>query len=93
MTRTVVWSAQAREDFVAIIAYINERNPDAAQRLADALDASTWALLEHPSLYRTSDRLPGCREIVVRKNYIVIYRVNADCVEVMRVVHGSRMYF
>jgi len=93
MTLPVVWNAQAREDLVEIIAYISARNPAAAERLADALETSTWALPEHPNLYKVSRRIPGCREIVVHNNYIVIYRVDLDCVRVLRVVHGSRMYF
>jgi len=89
MTLPVLWNTQARKDFVGIIAYVRERNPSAAERLANALDTSTWALNEHPNLYRMSWRIKGCREIVVQ-NYIVIYKVEPDCV---RVVHGSRMYF
>jgi len=93
MTLPVVWSDQAREDFISIIDYIRDQSPGAAERLADALDTSTWALPEHPNLYPSSRRMPGCREIVVHTNYIVIYRVETDCVRVLRVVHGSRMVF
>jgi len=52
MTLPVVWSDQAREDFISIIDYIRDQSPGAAERLADALDTSTWALPEHPDLYR-----------------------------------------
>jgi len=61
MTLPVVWSDQAREDFISIIDYIRDQSPGAAERLADALDTSTWALPEHPDLYRLSSRMPECQ--------------------------------
>jgi len=57
MTLPILWTEQAREDFVAIVDYIRQNNPVAAERLADALDSSTWALPEHPYLYRLSNRI------------------------------------
>jgi len=88
----VAWRKQARRDLLSIIEYVSERNPAAGKRLGLALETSTWALPKHPNMYRVSQRIPGCREIVVHKNYIVIYRVEQDCVRIMRVVHGSRIY-
>jgi len=88
----VVWRAQAEDDLATITAYINEDNPLAARRLANDIRASTRLLPQNPLMYRQSDRIPGCREIVVRSNYIVIYRVYPDRIRIMRVVHGRRMY-
>jgi len=88
----VVWRAQAEDDLADITAYINEDNPLAASRLADAIRASTGPLPQNPLMYRQSERIPGCREIVVHSNYIVIYRVYPDRIRIMRVVHGRRMY-
>jgi len=89
----VIWNDKAQDDVERIFSYISARNRAAAERLADEIEASTLILSEHPNLYRLSRRLPGCREIVIHTNYIVIYRVETDCVRVVRVVHGSRMYF
>jgi len=89
----VIWNDQAQNDVDDIFTYISARNRAAAQRLADAIETSTLILSEHPNMYKLSRRLPGCREIVVHTNYIVIYRVEIDCVRVVRIVHGSRMYF
>jgi len=89
----VIWNLQAQEDVDDIFTYISARNRAAAERLAEEIEASALILSEHPYLYKLSHRIPGCREIVVHSNYIVIYRVEADCVRVVRVVHGSRMYF
>jgi len=88
----VIWTRDAKNDLQAIFNYINERNPWAAERLADAIRASTAPLHEHPCLYRRSQRVPGCREIIVHTNYIVIYRVDPDCIRVIRVVHARRVH-
>jgi len=88
----VVWRKRARTDLLDIVEYIGARNPVAASRLAHELESSTWILSAYPNLYGLSRRIPGCREIVVHKNYIVIYRVEADRVRIMRIVHGSRVY-
>ena len=42
-------------------------------------------------MYRPG-RAPGTREAVVHPNYILIYEVGADAVEVMRVIHARREY-
>jgi len=88
----VIWNLDAIDDLNEITDYINENNPWAASRLADAIRASTGPLAQNPLMYRQSERIPGCREIVVHSNYIVIYRVDPDIIRIMRVVHGRRMY-
>jgi len=88
----VIWTLDARNDLRDIFDDINERNPWAAERLADAIRASTDPLHTHPYLYRRSQRVPGCREIIVHTNYIVIYRVDLDCIRVMRIVHARRIH-
>lgn len=53
---------------------------------------SVEPLSEHPYLYKASERVPGCREIVAHPNYIVIYRVSMQAVEILRVLHARRQY-
>lgn len=43
-------------------------------------------------MYRHSERIPGCREIVAHPNYIVVYRVELDHIEVLRVMHARQEY-
>jgi len=89
----VIWTPPARDDLAEIIDYISDDNPAAAFRLQERLEIVVLPLSEHPEMYRQSERLPECREIVAHPNYIVLYRVSPDCVEVMRVVHARRVYF
>jgi len=48
-------------------------------------------LRDHPDLYRVG-RVDGTREMVVHPNYIVIYRVRPDHVEILAVLHARRRY-
>jgi len=89
----IIWSSAAETDLLDIVAYIWERNPKAAWRLYDAVRESVVPLSEHPYLFKRSQRLPGCRELLVNRNYAVLYRVEIDCVRVVRVVHAMRVHF
>jgi addiction module RelE/StbE family toxin len=81
----------ARADLLAIVDYISDDNPDAAQRLKDDIEAKASKLPEHPKLYRAG-RVPGTREMVVRSNYLVIYAEDADTVTILRVLHGAQQW-
>lgn len=76
---------------LAIVDYISDDNPDAAQRLKDDIEAKASKLPEHPKLYRAG-RVPGTREMVVRSNYLVIYAEDADTVTILRVLHGAQQW-
>jgi len=85
------WRASALDDLDAIIAYIAHYNPTAAVALYERIDSSILPLCEHPYLFRLG-RVPGTREIVVHPNYIVVYRVLVDCIEIISVMHAAREY-
>ncbi len=87
----LVWRASALDDLETIISYIAERNPAAAERLHSAIEACAEGLRERPYLYRPG-RVEGTREAVVHPNYILIYEVGADSVEVVAVVHSRQQY-
>ena len=44
-----------------------------------------------PKLYKAG-RVRGTREIVVRPNYVMVYRVQGDVVEVLRVLHAAQQW-
>ena len=87
----LVWRGSALDDLREIIAYIAERNAGAAERLQAAIEACAERLPAHPFLYRPG-RVPGTREAVVRPNYIIVYRVTAEAVEIVSLVHARRRY-
>jgi toxin ParE1/3/4 len=87
----LVWRARALSDLKTILSYIADRNVEAADGLLAVIEACTERLPEHPFLYRTG-RVDGTREAVVHPNYIVIYRVGKDEVEIVNIVHARQQY-
>ncbi|MDV5822011.1 type II toxin-antitoxin system RelE/ParE family toxin [Sphingobium naphthae] len=87
----VVWRANAREDARRIIDYISDRNPAAALRHADLFAHVAERLADHPEMYRPG-RVPDTREAIVTPNYILIYRVALDRIEILAVKHTRQQY-
>ncbi|CAB3840009.1 hypothetical protein LMG26846_01432 [Achromobacter insuavis] len=87
----VEWSSVARADLLAIVDYISDDNPDAAQRLKDDIEAKAAQLPTHPALYRHG-RIAGTREMVVRANYIVVYATDALTVRILRILHAAQQW-
>ncbi len=85
------WKATAVADLLAIVDYISDDNPDAAQALKDEIEAKVSRLREQPRLYRVG-RVAGTREMVVRSNYIVVYAEDADTVTILRVLHAAQQW-
>ena len=85
------WSRAARADLLAILEYISDDNPDAAERLIAEIEAKASRLPERPELYRKG-RAPGTREMVVRPNYLVVYAVDERVVRILRVLHAAQKW-
>lgn len=85
------WREAARADLLAIVDYISDDNPDAAQRLKDEIDEKVSKLPDRPRLYRPG-RIPGTREMVIRPNYIVVYAEDDRAVVILRVLHAARQW-
>jgi toxin ParE1/3/4 len=85
------WREAARADLLAIVDYISDDNPEAAQQLKDDIEAKVAKLVEHPKLYRPG-RVAGTREMVVRRNYVVVYAEDARAVSILRVLHASQQW-
>jgi toxin ParE1/3/4 len=68
----VEWTETARADLLDIVDYISDDNPEAAQKLMDVIETKTAKLSFHPKICRQG-RIAGTREMVVHKNYVVVY--------------------
>ena len=55
------------------------------------MQACAERLSEHPFLHRPG-RVTGTREIVVHPNCLMVYRVTADAVEIVNVLHSRQQY-
>ena len=89
--RDLKWKPRAVADLVAIVDYISDDNPDAAQALKEDIESRVSRLRDNPRLYRPG-RVPGTREMVVRSNYIVVYKEGAATVTVLRVLHAAQLW-
>jgi toxin ParE1/3/4 len=86
----VTISNQARQDLIAIWEYIADDNPSSADRLLDMLDARINRLADHPHLGHARPDIARDLRYLVCDSNLVLYRVLADAVEVVRVIHGAR---
>ncbi|MBE7375071.1 type II toxin-antitoxin system RelE/ParE family toxin [Pseudomonas lopnurensis] len=89
--QTVRWTDEAASDLVEIIDYIEQRNPLAAQALHTSILRVVEGLPSAPFLFRPG-RVAGTRECVVHPNYLVIYEVRTDSIDVLRVLHARQEY-
>ncbi|MEP7223187.1 MAG: type II toxin-antitoxin system RelE/ParE family toxin [Novosphingobium sp.] len=87
----LVWRDSARNDVHDILGFIAERNEFTANNLQSKILGCVEHLTDHPYIYRTG-RVPGTREAVVHPNYVLVYRVGADTVEIVSVMHTRRQY-
>ena len=85
----IIWSPTARTRTKEIIEYIAEDNPDAALTLIDQFEALVEKLKDYPESGRVLPELKNdrIRELVVHKNYGVIYEINPDIIEILTVRH------
>ncbi|MDP2259236.1 MAG: type II toxin-antitoxin system RelE/ParE family toxin [Caulobacter sp.] len=84
----VTWTRRAVEDLTAIVAYISQFSPAAAQRISRLLKEAAASLAEHPDRGRLTSR--GFRELVSVQPYILRYRIDAEGVRIARIRHSAR---
>ena len=87
----VEWKESARVDLLEIIDYISDDNPDAAQKLKDEIETKAAKLPSHPKMGRQG-RVAGTREIVVHKNYVMVYTENVKAISILRLLHVARSW-
>lgn len=88
LPEVLIWP-QAFQDLDDIYGYIYQDNPAAAEELLEGLHKKIAALPAHPKIYRAG-RVPGTREMIVRTNYVVVYKENSDAIIILRVLHTAR---
>ena len=87
----VRWRPLAEADRDGIVDYIAQDNVRAAIELGDTIERRIAELVEQPRLYRAG-RVRGTREMVVHPNYVVVYRIKRDEIEIVRVLHTARQW-
>ncbi len=85
------WTPEAALDRRAIYAHIEADNPNTAMALDELFSARAARLPRHPALGRPG-RVDGTRELVVHRNYILVYDTAGDRVRVLRILHTARQW-
>jgi len=92
VSRSILFTPTAREQFLAALAYIAADDPAAARRLRDRAEESLSRLADHPESGRVLPEFPDLpfREVVVSP-YRFFYRVKDDVVWVVAAWHSAQI--
>lgn len=86
------FTSDAFGDLEEIVRYLGERDPAAATRMTDRLEAECWRLARDPGIGQPRpDLAPNVRFFPVG-SYLIFYRESAEGIQVLRVLHGARDY-
>jgi len=85
------WTPEAIQDREEIYDYIETDNPAAALALDELFSEKALHLVNHPYQGRLG-RVIGTHELVVHRNYILIYDTANDMIRILRVLHAARQW-
>ena len=85
------WSEQALLETKNIVNYIAEHNVVAALEMDDLIRNSVVILKQMPRAGRYG-RVANTRELVIHRNYIVIYEIGLDSITILNVKHAGQKY-
>ncbi len=88
----VEWLPEAQRGFTAQVEWIADQDVWAAIDIGDAIQMAVARLADHPAMAREG-RVSGTRELlVVGTPYIVVYRIEAAAVVILRLLHGAQRW-
>ena len=86
----VRWTRRSTVALTAIRSHIANDDPVAAQALwLRVRSYVNTKLIDHPMMGRPG-RVEGTRESVVHRNYLIVYRVTEDAIEIVTVRHAAQ---
>ena len=90
----ILWTSEALSDLEEILAYYSlEASPRTAAAVEQRIIREIEVLPPFPERIRDSDRVPGARELVVKKlPYVVFVQILGDEIVVLNVVHTKRKF-
>ena len=87
--RIIRWLPPAENSLLSIVDFIAEDKPEAAAFFAGQVRSAVASLATLPHRARAR-RVATTRELVVHPNYIVVYRVTAETVDILRIRHAAQ---
>lgn len=86
------WLDEAISDLIEIRDYITNDKPQAAQAVASRIRKTVDLLKDQPGIGRPG-RVEGTKELIIPGlPYIIPYRVKANIIEILRVLHTARKW-
>jgi toxin ParE1/3/4 len=89
----VTITAEAEADLEQIATYVAEQSPSSALKLIRELRGRCQSLLDAPRAYPL---VPRYERFGIRRRpfgrYLIFYRVSADTIEIVHILHGARDY-
>ncbi len=84
------WTTPATQDLYNIVLHIQQDNPNAAAKVAQTLYDGRDKLGDFPRSGRKG-RIEGTRELIFAGlPYIVVYRIQDQDLEILRIYHGAQ---
>jgi toxin ParE1/3/4 len=84
------FSPASENDLQEIHEFIAADKPLAANEFVNRLERACERLMQYPLLGQSCDGVrPGLR-MLTEGNYVIVYRMSGEHIEVVRVLHGSR---
>lgn len=84
--RQIRWTTGASEQLETAVQRIQQDNPTAARKVAQAIIDRIEQLASFPALGRPGE-VAGTRELV-SPPYVIVYRVTDEVVEILHIWHG-----
>jgi toxin ParE1/3/4 len=83
-------TARARRDLIDIWLEVAALNPAAARKLYNRLEARVEILKRFPEAGRLRPDINANARVLVERPYLILYRIIAGGVQIVRVLHGAR---
>jgi toxin ParE1/3/4 len=89
---SIRWLPKAQRNRLEQLEYIAQDNPLAAINQDEEIERQINMLLAHPQMGRPG-RVTGTRELVISGTpFVVIYRLQEQSIEVLRLLHSAQQW-
>ena len=85
------WEAEAFRKFQDALAYVANRNNPAAERLAREV-SRIFEMARRFSALGRPGRVAESHELVTHPNYLLVYAVRTNSIDVIRFLHARQFY-
>jgi plasmid stabilization system protein ParE len=90
----IIWSSNAKTRLIGILDYIAQDDPITALNFVDEIEIKVAQLAQNPESGRLLDEIQSThiRELVVHRNYGVIYEIEESSINILTVRHFGQLF-